>query len=263
MNTEKGTISISTENIFPIIKKWLYSEKDIFVRELVSNANDAIVKFAKLAGVGDAELADRETFTITVTVDRDNNTIAIADNGIGMTEDEVKKYINQIAFSGAKDFLEKYKDKAEDAQIIGHFGLGFYSAFMVSEKVQIDTLSFTKGADAVRWTSDGGSEYAMEPSERTARGTTVTLYLTEDSREYLDRWKIREVLVKYFRFLPYEIYLVDAAEDRKKAAEAREPKEGEEPKDGDAPKEAPKPRPINDIEPLWNKAPKDCTDEEY
>ncbi len=250
MSTERGNISIHTENIFPIIKKWLYSEKDIFIRELVSNANDAIVKLQKLGSLGEAQLDEEEKLTITVTVDKDAGTIAIEDAGIGMTEDEVRKYINQIAFSGAKDFLEKYKDKGDDAQIIGHFGLGFYSAFMVSSRVQIDTLSWQPGAQAVRWSSDGGTEYEIEPSQRATRGTTVTLTLAEDSKEYLDRFKLREALIKYFRFLPFQLYLVDAVADKKKAAEQKE---------GD---EIP-PQPINDTAPLWLKAPKDCTDEEY
>ena len=258
MQNEKGNISISTENIFPIIKKWLYSEKDIFIRELVSNGNDAIAKMKKLTGIGEAQVSDDETWKITVTVDKDNKTISIEDNGLGMTEEEVKKYINQIAFSGAKDFIEKYKDKAEEAQIIGHFGLGFYSAFMVSTEVSIDTLSWQTGAEAVRWTSDGSGEYSMEPSGRPARGTTVTLHVSEDAEEFLDHFQMRETLVKYFRFLPYELYLVDAADERKKAAEPKkEPKEGEEAKAPTVPK------PINEINPLWNRAAKDCTDEDY
>ena len=164
MAIENGNISINTENIFPIIKKWLYSEKDIFIRELVSNASDAISKLKKLSAIGEAEIESETKYLIKVIVDKENKTIRIIDNGLGMTEEEVKKYINQIAFSGAKDFLEKYKDKADEGQIIGHFGLGFYSAFMVSEKVQIDTLSFQKGAKAVRWTSTGGTDYEMDDS---------------------------------------------------------------------------------------------------
>ncbi len=244
MIRESGNVSIQTENIFPIIKKWLYSEKDIFIRELVSNANDAISKFKKLSAIGEAE-ADKDTnYKITVTVDKDNKTIKITDNGIGMTDEEVKKYINQIAFSGAKDFIEKYKDKADDAQIIGHFGLGFYSAFMVSEKVQIDTLSWQKDAEAVRWTSNTGIDFEMDVSDRAERGTTITLYMAEDSQEYLDAYKMREVLVKYFSFLPFELYLVDAG-DKKEDDKKEELK------------------PLNDTQPLWLKNPKDCTDEEY
>lgn len=254
MNHENGTISISTEDIFPIIKKWLYSEKDIFIRELVSNASDAISKLKKLSTIGEADIAGDTKFNIKVVVDKSKNTIAIIDNGIGMTSDEVKKYINQIAFSGAKDFVEKYKDKTDDAQIIGHFGLGFYSAFMVSEKVQIDTLSYQKDAEPVRWISSGGTEYEMEKSDRTEVGTTVTLYLAEDSREYLDAYKMREVLNKYFSFLPYDLYLEDAEDKKKKDSE----KDGE---DKDVKPEEPKP--LNDTNPLWLKNPKDCTDEEY
>jgi len=254
MNHENGTISISTENIFPIIKKWLYSEKDIFIRELVSNASDAISKLKKLSAIGEADTSGDTKYCIKVVVDKGKNTIAIIDNGIGMTSEEVKKYINQIAFSGAKDFVEKYKDKTDDAQIIGHFGLGFYSAFMVSEKVQIDTLSYQKDADPVRWISSGGTEYDMERSDRTETGTTVTLYLAEDSREYLDAYKMREVLNKYFSFLPYELYLEDVEDKNKK-----DNKEG-----GEEQEEKPEePKPLNDTNPLWLKNPKDCTDEEY
>ncbi|MFA6308560.1 MAG: molecular chaperone HtpG [Clostridia bacterium] len=246
---ENGNISIQTENIFPIIKKWLYSEKDIYIRELVSNANDAISKLKKVIEVGDADKLKETKFKIEVVLNKPNKTIKIIDNGIGMTEDEVKRYINQIALSGAKDFLEKYKDKAEDAQIIGHFGLGFYSAFMVSEKVQIDTLSYKKDSIAVRWTSEGGVEYRMEPSDRENIGTTITLYLADDSKEFLDAQKMKDVLQKYFSFLPFEIYLSDESKKAKDAA-----------KDVDAGKAV---LPINDTKPLWNNAPKDCSAEEY
>lgn len=240
MNRETGNISINTENIFPIIKKWLYSEKDIFIRELVSNGSDAISKLKKLVSIGEAEVEKNTEYWIKVVVDKENKTIKVIDNGIGMTAEEVKKYINQIAFSGAKDFIEKYKDKTDDAQIIGHFGLGFYSAFMVADKVQIDTLSYQKGASAVRWISSGGTEYDMEPSDRTERGTTVTLYVAEDSLEFLDEWKMREILKKYFSFLPYELYLENAGAEKKD-----------------------EPKPLNNTSPLWLKKPKDCTDEEY
>jgi molecular chaperone HtpG len=240
----KGNISVNTENIFPIIKKWLYSEKDIFIRELVSNSSDAISKLKKLADIGEAEIDKDKKFLIKVIVDRKNKTLKIVDNGIGMTDEEVKKYINQIAFSGAKDFVEKYKDKTDEGQIIGHFGLGFYSAFMVSEKVQIDTLSYQKGAEPVRWISSTGTEYEMEKSDRDEVGTTVTLYIAEDSAEFLEFYKVREVLNKYFSFLPYEIYLEDANEKKDD-------------------KEDKKPEPINDVNPLWLKDPKNCTDEEY
>ncbi|WP_010252451.1 molecular chaperone HtpG [Acetivibrio cellulolyticus] len=254
MNHQSGTISINTENIFPIIKKWLYSEKDIFVRELVSNGSDAISKLKKLTTIGEANINSDEKYFIKVVVDGNKKTIQIIDNGLGMTEEEVNKYINQIAFSGAKDFVEKYKDKADDSQIIGHFGLGFYSAFMVSDKVQIDTLSYQDGAQAVRWASDGGTEFEMDKSDRTERGTTVTLYISEDSKEFLESYKVREILVKYFSFLPYELYLEDTNE--KKDVEDVEGGKSEESK----PEE---PKPLNDTNPLWLKNPKDCTDEEY
>lgn len=248
MIQEKGNISIHTENIFPIIKKWLYSEKDIFIRELVSNSADAISKLSKLAAMGEANLGEGHQFKITVSVNHETNTIKISDNGIGMTGEEVKKYINQIAFSGAKDFIEKYKDKTDDQQIIGHFGLGFYSAFMVAKKVQIDTLSYQEGAQAVRWVSEGDTEYEMDASDRKEIGTTVTLYMADDSKEFTEKFKMREILKKYFAFLPYELYLVD---------------ETEKPEEKKDKKEEKKPEPLNNTHPLWKKNPKDCTDEEY
>lgn len=244
MIQEKGSISISTENIFPIIKKWLYSEKDIFIRELVSNSADAISKLDKLQAIGEAPKNEGEKFQITVAVSKKAKTIKVIDNGIGMTDEEVKKYINQIAFSGAVDFIEKYKDKTDDQQIIGHFGLGFYSAFMVAEKVQIDTLSYKEGAQAVRWISSGDTEYEMTGSDRDKTGTTVTLYMADDSIEYTDYYKMHEILKKYFSFLPYELYLVD--EDKKEDKDKKESLE-----------------PVNNPNPLWKKNPKDCTDEEY
>jgi molecular chaperone HtpG len=198
--------------------------------------------------MGEAEVESDAEYYIKVVINKENKTIQVIDNGIGMTGEEVKKYINQIAFSGAQDFLEKYKDKADEgSQIIGHFGLGFYSAFMVSDRVQIDTLSYQKGAEAVRWTSSGGTEFEMSDSDRTGRGTTVTLYVSEDSVEFLDEFKVREVLLKYCSFLPFEIYLEDAAaaKDDKKEEKDSEPK------------------PLNDTHPLWLKNPKDCTDDEY
>ncbi len=285
MPKENGNISIQTENIFPIIKKWLYSEKDIFIREIVSNSNDAIIKLKKLASMGEAQLPENENFYIRVIVNKEDKTIKVVDNGIGMTDEEVKKYINQIAFSGAVDFLEKYKDKTdESSQIIGHFGLGFYSAFMVSEKVTIDTLSWQEGASAVRWTSTGGTEFEMDASDRSERGTTVTLYLAEDSVEFLEYYKMREVLEKYCSFLPIELFLEDGAKKEKDAADAEKPAEdkaadvktdakteadtdskADEDSDAELEKElaAEKEKPINDTHPLWLKAPKDCTDEEY
>ncbi len=260
MKHESGSISINTENIFPIIKKWLYSEKDIFIRELVSNASDAISKMKKLDVMGEAELPEGNKFEIKVIVNKNDKTIKVIDNGLGMTEEEVKKYINQIAFSGAVDFLEKYKDKSDDGQIIGHFGLGFYSAFMVSQRVQIDTLSYQKDAAAVRWVSDGGTEFEMSDSDKSERGTTITLYLSDDSLEFTEEYTMRTTLEKYFAFLPYELYLEDAAKVEEKKEETKEEeKEGEE-KEVTEPK---KPEPLNDTQPLWLKNPKDCTDEDY
>ena len=212
MAIEKGSISIHTENIFPIIKKWLYSEKDIFLREIVSNASDAITKRRKLGVMGEDKLPEDFKGRIDVTVSKKDGTITISDNGLGMTADEVRQYINQIAFSGAQDFLEKYKDKTDDQQIIGHFGLGFYSSFMVSTSVRIETLSFQPGSEAVSWESTGDTEYEMGSSKRKMVGTSVTLNLSEDSKEFLDSFKTREVLKKYFAFLQYEIFFVDADE---------------------------------------------------
>jgi len=261
---ESGSISINTENIFPIIKKWLYSEKDIFIRELVSNASDAISKLKKLDAMGEAELPEDNRYGIKVLVDKKEKTIKVIDNGLGMTEEEVKKYINQIAFSGAVDFLEKYKDKSDDGQIIGHFGLGFYSAFMVSERVQIDTLSYQPGAAAVRWISQGGTEFEMTESDRSERGTTITLYLSEDGVEFTDEYKMRSTLEKYFSFLPYELYLEDSAKEPEKTEEkAEENKEATEENTEGAKAEPKKPEPLNDTQPLWLKNPKDCTEEEY
>lgn len=255
MSFEQGNISINTENIFPIIKKWLYSEKDIFLRELVSNASDAISKLRKLSDIGEAVLAEGYKPTINVFVNKDKGTIRIEDNGIGMTEEEVKKYINQIAFSGAMDFIEKYKDKTDDQQIIGHFGLGFYSAFMVSEKVTIETLSFQPGAKAVKWESTGDTQYTMDSSDKNTLGTAITLQMAQDSKEFLDAWKVRETLQKYFAFLQYEIYLTDECEEKKE--EEPKEKEGEEAVKDDEPKS------LNNTSPLWLKNPRDCTDEEY
>ncbi|MGI6124012.1 MAG: molecular chaperone HtpG [Acetivibrionales bacterium] len=252
MINEKGNISIQTENIFPIIKKWLYSEKDIFLRELVSNASDAISKLKKLSDIGEAKLPDDYKPRITVSLNKEKGTIAITDNGIGMTDEEVKKYINQIAFSGAKDFIEKYKDKTDDQQIIGHFGLGFYSAFMVSTKVRIDTLSYQEGQSAVAWESEGDTEYTMEGSDKKDFGTTITLFMADDSKEFLDSWKLREILRKYFAFLQYEIYLID--ENEKKEEKQEDKKEDQKEKEE---------KPLNNTSPLWLKNPRECTDEEY
>ena len=270
MSNEKGTISIDTENIFPIIKKWLYSDKDIFIRELISNGCDAVSKLKRLISLGEAKEVS-EGFKITVTVDKENKTLTFTDNGIGMTEEEVKKYINQVAFSGAADFMEKYKEKMDQGNdIIGHFGLGFYSAFMVSKRVQIDTLSYKEGAEAVRWICDGGTEYEISPSDtKKERGTTITLYIDEESEEFLNGYKVRGIVEKYCSFLPTEIYFVDVEEEKRKAEEKAK-KEEEIKKKKEAGEEVEEeenvvdvPQAINDTNPLWLKKPSECTDEEY
>ena len=247
MEVTKGSISIDTENIFPIIKKWLYSDKDIFIRELISNGCDAVSKYKRLVSLGEIEASQDEKYKIIVSVSKSNKTIKFSDNGIGMTAEEVDKYINQVAFSGAEDFFNKYKDKMEESNdIIGHFGLGFYSAFMVSSKVEIDTLSYVDGSKPVRWISEGGTEFEIsESGTRTERGTTITLSLAEDSEEFLDEYHVRSIINKYCSFLPVEIYVEN---------EDVEVKEGEEKVEL---------TPLNDTNPLWLKSPKDCTDEEY
>ena len=246
MEVTKGSISINTENIFPIIKKWLYSDKDIFIRELISNGCDAVSKYKRLVSLGEIKKSQDEQYKITVSVSKNNKTIKFSDNGIGMTAEEVEKYINQVAFSGAEDFFNQYKDRMEENDIIGHFGLGFYSSFMVSTKVEIDTLSFQEGAEAVRWVSEGGTEFEISKSDtKTTRGTTITLFLAEDSEEFLNEYEVRNVVNKYCSFLPVEIYVED--ED----AEVKEDEEKVEPVA------------LNDTNPLWLKSPKDCTDEEY
>ncbi len=241
----KGNIQIHSQNIMPVIKKWLYSDKDIFLREMISNAADAISKYQKLAALGQAP---REvTPRIVVRTDKEARTLSIEDNGIGMTGEEVQKYITQVAFSGAEDFLAKYKDAGKDG-IIGHFGLGFYSAYMVSDTVEIDTLSFEEGSKPVHWVSDGNEEYEMTDGTRAARGTLITLHIAEGEDEFLQEYKIRELLKKYCAFMPYEIYLNPKDEA---------PAEG---KEGEAP-EAPKP--VNNTSPLYLRDPKTVTDEEY
>lgn len=248
MENKKGNISIHTENIFPIIKKWLYSDKDIFVRELISNGCDAINKYKKLVSLGEIENKQDQDYKINVTIDKDNSTLIFEDNGIGMTEEEVEKYINQVAFSGAEDFVNKYKDKmSEENDIIGHFGLGFYSAFMVASKVQIDTLSYKEGAQAVKWVSEGQTEYELSASEdRNSRGTTITLFLGDDSKEFLEEYTVRSIIDKYCSFLPVNIYL--------------DVKDSSKEKDENSENEI---KPLNDTYPLWLKSPKDCTDDEY
>ena len=298
---KQGSLSINSENIFPIIKKWLYSDHDIFIRELVSNGCDAVTKLKKLSVIGEYEEPEGTKYKVDVLVSPEDKTIKFIDNGIGMTEDEVDEYINQIAFSGAEAFLAQYKDKTNEEQIIGHFGLGFYSAFMVADKVTIDTLSYKDGAKAVHWECDGGTEFSMEDGERTERGTEITLYLNEDSYEFSNEYRVREVLDKYCSFMPVEIYFtnedaeepekedipdvvdVDAKEDSSteentSAAEDAGDTEGDNEKsdgaegedhevtldDEDEEEEEDKgPKPINTIHPLWTKHPNDCTEEEY
>ena len=286
---ERGTLSINSENMFPIIKKWLYSDHDIFFRELISNGCDAITKLKKLDVMGEYSLPEGYKARVDVIVNPEDKTLQFVDNGLGMTADEVKEYINNIAFSGAEDFLAKYKDKANEDQIIGHFGLGFYSAFMVADRVTIDTLSYRDGAQAVHWECDGGSEFEMSDSDKKAFGTVVTLHLNEDSVEFSNYYRAREVIEKYCSFMPTEIYLSEAntketqiiKESERRpddvVLETMEPEKKETPadenKDGEAQKETQpeekklkirkRPELLNDTQPLWAKAPKDCTDEEY
>ncbi len=289
MAGKQGSLTINSENIFPIIKKWLYSDHDIFFRELVSNGCDAITKLKKLSMVGEFEEPEGNQYRIDVIVSPENKTIQFIDNGLGMTEDEVNEYICQIAFSGAADFLEKYKDKANDDQIIGHFGLGFYSAFMVADKVTIETLSYKEGAEPVYWECDNGTEYTISKGDKTERGTVITLYLNEDSYEFANEYRAKEVLQKYCSFMPIEIYFTNAdapAEVIDEKEEKPEEKTGEtaevvdengetievdeeETDEKEASEESTeesekkKPQPINDTTPLWAKHPNDCTEEEY
>lgn len=276
MAIQKGNLSIDSENIFPIIKKWLYSDHDIFIRELISNGVDAITKMKRLDSMGEASVEEGTHFMVTVTSSPSEKTLTFQDNGIGMTKEEVEKYINQIAFSGAADFLEKYKDKDQSEQIIGHFGLGFYSAFMVADKVTIDTLSYQDGAEPVHWESDGGLTYEMSEGNRLERGTTITLYLSEDSVEFANEYRVKEVINKYCSFMPVEIYYINedkAKEEAKKEIEAEVKSEedefiGDEPKKDDNVVEAEEtkkdePKPLNDINPLWTRTPADCKDEDY
>ena len=281
MNQERGNVSVNTENIFPIIRKWLYSDRDIFLRELVSNAADANAKLRRLATIGEAELAEGETLKIEVVFDKANKQLQVIDNGIGMTADEIRKYINQIAFSGVMDFVEKYKEKGVASEgIIGHFGLGFYSAFMVADLVRIDTLSHAPGAEAASWESEDGMTYVMDASDKTDRGTRITLTLSDEGMEFLTGTKIREILDKYCSFMPDPIYFTDIEadqarqkreeEDRKRRAEekAKKAKEDAEkgetaPEEGEEEDKPSEPQPINDTKPLWLKKPSECTDDEY
>jgi molecular chaperone HtpG len=290
MATKTGSLSISSENIFPVIKKWLYSDHDIFYRELVSNGCDAITKLKKLELMGEFEKPEDVEYKIQVTVNPTDKTITVTDNGIGMTEEEVEEYINQIAFSGAQDFLNKYKDKANEDQIIGHFGLGFYSAFMVADKVTIDTLSYKQDAKAVHWESEGGTEFEMSDGDRETFGTTITLYLNEDSVEFSNEYRAREVLEKYCGFMPVPIFLNNAEAEpqydtiekdeltdkdtivetilEEAKTEEKENENGEKEVVEVSParekyKILRRPVAVNDINPLWNKHPNECTEEEY
>ncbi len=297
---EKGQLSINSENMFPIIKKWLYSDHDIFYRELISNGCDAITKLKKLEMMGECELPENWKARIDVVLDPEAKTIQITDNGLGMTAEEVKEYINNIAFSGAEAFMNQYKDKANSDQIIGHFGLGFYSAFMVADLVTIDTLSYREGAKAVHWECDGGSEFSMEDSDRSKVGSTITLHLSEDCVEFANTYRAREVIEKYCGFMPTEIYLsvkdtketqiikeserrpedvvievIEPKKEEKSEEAGKEETQGaaeetaeKETKEEEAPAEKElkirkRPELLNDPEPLWGKNPKDCTEEEY
>ncbi len=277
---KKGSLSINSDNIFPIIKKWLYSDHDIFIREVVSNACDAVTKLRKLALIGEYEESDDNKYRIDVIASPNDKTLTFIDNGIGMTAEEVNEYINQIAFSGASDFLEKYKDKANDDQIIGHFGLGFYSTFMVADKVTINTLSYKEDAEPVFWECDGGTEYTMSTGDRDVHGTEITLYLNEDSYEFANEYRVKEVLEKYCSFMPEEIFFTNADTAKETADDTVEGETATEETDATTTetstddtsadsaeqteaKEEPAEKPINDIHPLWTKHPNECSDEEY
>ena len=290
MADKHGNLSINSENIFPVIKKWLYSDHDIFYRELISNGCDAITKLKKLDMMGEYELPEDYKPKVQIEVDPDAKTISVTDNGLGMTADEVEEYINQIAFSGANDFLEKYKDKANDDQIIGHFGLGFYSAFMVADAVHIDTLSYQKDASAVHWECDGGTEFSMTDGIKEGVGTKITLFLNEDCLEFANEYRAREVIEKYCSFMPTEIFLTKAnaepeyetidPDDKRDTdtvvetiieeakTEEKENENGEKETVEVSPRKeklkiVKRPVPLNDTAPLWAKTPKDCTEEEY
>ena len=290
MSNKHGSLSINSDNIFPIIKKWLYSDHDIFYRELVSNGCDAITKLKKLDMMGEYTLPDDYEAKVEVRVNPTEKTLKFIDNGLGMTADEVEEYINQIAFSGATDFLEKYKDKSNDDQIIGHFGLGFYSAFMVADEVHIDTLSYKEGATPVHWECDGGTEFDMKDGNKTTVGTEITLFLNEDCLEFANEYRAREVLNKYCSFMPTEIYLVNETAEpeyetilpeektdkdtvietiiEEAKTEEKENENGEKEVVEVSPrteklKILKRPVPINDPHPLWTKHPNECSDEDY
>ncbi len=284
MAEKRGSLSINSDNIFPIIKKWLYSDHDIFYRELISNGCDAITKLKKLEMMGEYEYPEDVKKDIHIIVNPEKKTLKFIDTGLGMTAEEVEEYINQIAFSGATDFIEKYKDKANDDQIIGHFGLGFYSAFMVADEVHIDTLSYKEGAVPVHWECDGGTEFVMTDGDRTAVGTEITLFINEDCLEFCNEYKAREVIKKYCSFMPYEIYLEKAnapeefetidPEDKREDDVVIETLEEEKEVPGEDGAEPTKekvtklkikkrPVPLNETHPLWAKHPNECTKEEY
>ena len=260
MAIEKGSVSIEAQNIMPVIKRWLYSDKDIFLREVVSNGCDAITKYRML------HLGTDEDMRVTVTVDKEKKELRISDTGIGMTDDEVRRYINQVAFSSAEEFMKNYQgDKGEEkADIIGHFGLGFYSVFMVSDQVEIDTLSYQEGAKPVHWVSADGMDFEMSEGARTEHGTTITLHVSDEEKEFLETYRVREVLNRYCGYMNAPIYLEDA---NAKPAEREVPVEGEKNEDGsqkmEKVSEMPKPTLINEVAPLWLKKPSDCTEEEY
>ena len=276
---QKGTLSINSENIFPIIKKWMYSDQDIFVREEISNACDAITKLEKLSLIGEWTKPTDYKGRVDVIVDSEHKTVTFQDNGIGMTAEEVEKYINQIAFSGATDFINKYKDKANDDQIIGHFGLGFYSVFMVADQVDIDTLSYKQDATPIHWTCNGGTEYEMTDGDKKTIGTTITLHLNDDCLKYDNEWEMREIIEKYCSFMPVEVYITKLPKDTE-TIQADQKKDGdvvveeipekvEKDADGKETKTAAKlkiekrPQLLNDTHPLWGKTPSECTKEEY
>ena len=287
---KKGSLSITSENIFPVIKKWLYSDHDIFYRELISNGCDAITKLKKLELMGEYEKPEEVEYKIQVSVNPTDKTITIEDNGLGMTEEEIDKYINQIAFSGVQDFMEKYKDKANEDQIIGHFGLGFYSAFMVADKVEINSLSYQKDAKPVHWESEGGINFEMTEGDKAEVGTSIKLYLNEESTEFANEYRAREVIEKYCAFMPVNIFLKnetaepeyetiekDELTDKDTVVETViEPAKTEEKEKEDGTKETVEVEPsrekykilkrpvaLNDTNPLWNKHPNECTDEQY
>ena len=290
MSVKRGSLSINSENIFPIIKKWLYSDHDIFVREMISNGCDAITKLRKLEVMGDYTFPEDYKAKIEVIVNPEKKTLKFVDNGIGMTADEVEEYITQIAFSGATEFLEKYKDKTTDDQMIGHFGLGFYSAFMVADEVHIDTLSYKEGSEPVHWTCDGGTEYELVEGSKTTPGTEITLFLNEESVEFANEYRMREVIEKYCSFMPVDIYLSkeDAPQEYETIDEAdlrdddvvvehiHEEAKTEEKENENGEKEIvevspakdkvkinKRPVSLSDTKPLWTKHPNECTDEEY